>query len=53
MMIFELSLHTTVGLAAVPEFIELSARNRSPFEKLMLKIRTKADGYSSSGTDAD
>jgi len=33
---------TTVGLAAVPEFIERSARNRSPFEILKLKLRTKS-----------
>jgi len=32
----------TVGLAAVLEFIERSARNRSPIEKLMLKLRTKS-----------
>ncbi len=35
-------LRTTVGLAAVPEFIERSARNRSPIEKLMLKLTTKS-----------
>ena len=43
----------TVGLAAVPEFIERSARNRSPIEKLKLKLRTKADRYSSAGTEAE
>jgi len=46
-------LQLTVGLAAVPEFFERSARNRSPIEKLKLKIITKADSYSSAGTNAD
>jgi len=46
-------LPPTVGLAAVPEFIERSARNRSPIEKLKLKLRTNADRYSSAGTTAD
>jgi len=42
---YELSkkLPPTVGLAAVPVFIELSARNRSPIEKLKLKLTTNAD----------
>jgi len=37
----------------VPVFIELLARNRSLIEKLKLKLRTKADRYSSAGTIAD
>jgi len=36
------ALQPTIGLAAVPEFIERSARNRSPIEKLKLKITTKS-----------
>jgi len=32
------ALLLTVGLAAVPVFIEHSARNRSPIEKLKLKL---------------
>lgn len=32
-----------MGLAAVPEFIERSARNRSPIELLKMKLSTKAD----------
>ena len=37
-----IGLQVTVGLAAVPVFIEPSARNRSPIEILKLKLRTKS-----------
>jgi hypothetical protein len=39
---YELKFLPTVGLAAVPEFIEPSARNRSPIEILKLKLTTKS-----------